>query len=311
MIEGGVERSVYAGIFPSLNLIQAPSTFQWRVYYGILIALPLFKETIQFITEGWKYVQNFWNIIEIFVFGQTIVFLQWFAQTFKIIQQTEIQSNGYTDFTNILLQLKWLNWIAGIGMTAMVFQLLETFKSLGDPYGIQIAAIMRTIARDEILGILFLMFGIVFAFSFAQHLSFGNDVKQFESIADSLQSMLFIMFGDFGDSLVQSQRVWPGFATIVFVLFILLIALVVMNILITLVGNTYNVALLDVALERDLERWHESYRQISDTHCIDPNLGKTNGGLLSLIDHDDVDKRFKYVNLVYSVISRKRGRDVL
>ena len=56
---------------------------------------------------------------------------------------------------------------------------------------------------------------------------------------------------------------------------------------------------------------HESYRQISDTHCIDPNLGKTNGGLLSLIDHDDVDKRFKYVNLVYSVISRKRGRDVL
>ena len=52
---------------------------------------------------------------------------------------------------------------------------------------------MRTIARDEILGILFLMFGIVFAFSFAQHLSFGNDVKQFESIADSLQSMLLIL----------------------------------------------------------------------------------------------------------------------
>ena len=61
---------------------------------------------------------------------------------------------------------------------------------MGDPYGIQIAAIMRTISREEILGILFLMFGIVFAFSFAQHLSFGNDVKQYESIADSLQSMV-------------------------------------------------------------------------------------------------------------------------
>jgi hypothetical protein len=119
------------------------------------------------------------------------------------------------------------------------------------------------------------------------------------------------MFGDFGDSLVQSQRVWPGFATIVFVLFILLIALVVMNILITLVGNTYNAALLEVALERDLERWFQGYRQISDTHCINPNLRKKNGGLLSLIDYDTVDKRFKYINLVYSTIARKRGRDVL
>ena len=57
----------------------------------------------------------------------------------------------------------------------MVFQLLATFKTLGDPYGIQVAAIMRTISRDEILGILLLMFGIVFAFAFAQHLSFGNE----------------------------------------------------------------------------------------------------------------------------------------
>ena len=61
--------------------------------------------------------------------------------------------------------------------------------------------------------------------------------------------MLFIMFGDFGDALVQSQRIWQGFATIIFVLFILLIALVVMNMPVTLVGNTYNAALLAVALE--------------------------------------------------------------
>ena len=197
--------------------------------------------------------------------------MKWFSDTFAVIKATEIKATGYTDFEPILLHLKWLNWIAGIGMTAMVFQLLETFKTLGDPYGIQVAAIMRTISRDEILGILLLMFGIVFAFAFAQHLSFGNDVKQFESIPDSLQSMLFIMFGDFGDALVQSQRIWPGFATIIFVLFILLIALVVMNILITLVGNTYNAALLAVALERDLNRWHESYKQNMDTHCTNPN----------------------------------------
>ena len=30
---------------------------------------------------------------------------------------------------------------------AMVFQLLETFKTLGDPYGIQVAAIMKILFR--------------------------------------------------------------------------------------------------------------------------------------------------------------------
>ena len=155
------------------------------------------------------------------------------------------------------------------------------------------------------------MFGIVFAFAFAQHLSFGNDVKQFESIPDSLQSMLFIMFGDFGDTLVQSQRIWPGFATCVFVLFILLIALVVMNILITLVGNTYNAALLAVALERDLNRWHESYKQNMDTHCTNPSHQRRNGNMSSIIDYEEVDKRFKYSNLIYGIMARRRGKDVL
>ena len=311
LVHGGTQVSSHAGIFPLLNLIESPTSRQWSLYYGVLIGLPVTKEIVQFIAEGKRYLKNIWNIIELFVFAQTIIFLKWFSDTFAVIKVTEIKATGYTDFEPILLHLKWLNWIAGIGMTAMVFQLLETFKTLGDPYGIQVAAIMRTISRDEILGILLLMFGIVFAFAFAQHLSFGNDVKQFESIPDSLQSMLFIMFGDFGDALVQSQRIWPGFATIIFVLFILLIALVVMNILITLVGNTYNAALLAVALERDLSRWHESYKQNMDTHCTNPNRQRGNDNLSSIIDHGEIDKRFKYSNLVYGIIARRRGKDVL
>ena len=268
----GAVPSLYSSIFPVLSDISALPRGVYTTYFAILVALPLMKEGAQLLIERWAYFRNGWSLLELTVLGLTQFFLQWYTVTLQVSSEITIKSDQYNNFESLEIRLKWLLWGAGVGMTLTVFQMLETFKTLADPYGLQIAGIMATISRAEILGILGLMFGILFAFSYGQFVTFGNDVRAYNTVASSLESMMFVIFGEFGDQLNDSQRVWSFFASIVFILFIMLIGLVMMNILIALVGEIYHDSLIQVALERDLSRFNENYKCINQSVVVDPMI---------------------------------------
>eukprot|EP00945_MAST-04E_sp_MAST-4E-sp1_P001303 g1303.t1 len=263
-----------ATVFPVLSEITKPPGTAWNAYYSILVALPLMKEGAQLAIERLGYFKNIWSLLELLVIGLTLFFLEWYENTITAAQAITISSDTYNQFETVEIRLKWLNWGCGIGMTLMVFQMLETFKTLGDPYGLQIAGIMMTMSREEILGILGLVFGIVFAFSYGQYITFGADVEAYNSIAYAFESMSFVMFGEFGNQLDESQKIWNAFATIVFMIFVLLIALVMMNILIALVGTMYESSLELVALERDMNRFSQNFHSIEETSAGSATVGK-------------------------------------
>eukprot|EP00937_MAST-01D_sp_MAST-1D-sp2_P006573 g6573.t1 len=208
------------------------------VYVPVLLfyCYYMVREKVNFQTLGGRrYFSSFINCVQVanFIFYWTQLFCRFYLltflpDTFDPLGTKFIDFNRAVRFKNLAVSLQatnvFLNW----------FKLIQIL-SFSPTFGVMTATIARSAKGVAGFGMIF--FIIFFGFAQSHSMVFGAKIEEFRTIGDTMFSLIRSLLGDF--DFVALERADGTMGPVLFIVFVMLAVLVVLNMLIAIISDAY------------------------------------------------------------------------
>ena len=196
----------------------------------------------------WTRLSNWYELFLIFIF--TYFVMQFRRVTvMKTLLRPIIKESVQDDYVYVPLDGVVQLELSAQDSLAMLFMLtgIHLLKAAARfPYlgvGPRVGAITRTISHPGVLPFYAVLAFLLLAYSFGLLFAFGNEVIEYSDPIQTLTNAIRITFGDFDVSLESLQESNFLVSLTMFVFFLMLVTLLLMNVFIAVVSNVYNEAL--------------------------------------------------------------------
>jgi len=202
-----------------------------------MILYYILQECGEMYQSGWDYLKDGWNTIDVtnLVLFVCVIYIRIVADVAAYQLRDTIEKDSYVSMQCLLYTFNILNYFNAFNA---VLCFLKVFKYLAVSPTLGMLNKVIAVAAPDLFGFLFMFIVIMFGFTIAFYMAFGNNIESFATVSDSAIALFAWSLGGFDYESLTEQNYLLG--ALLFISYMVLMMLMLLNFAIAIVSNAFD-----------------------------------------------------------------------
>jgi len=236
---GGVTATEYYRV---ARILQYETSSEWacfvfELFFVYLIVYYVLQEATEIYREKWEYTKNAWNVIDLMnlTLFLIVISIRILVDSAAYALRDRVATDSYVNMQCLLYTFNLMNYCNAFNA---VLCFVKIFKYLAISPKLGMLNKVIASAAGDLIGFLFMFVVVMFGFTMAFYMAFGNNVESFNNLFDAAISLFAWSLGDFDVGELQEQNYFLG--SLLFVLYMILMMIMLLNFAIAIVSNAFD-----------------------------------------------------------------------